>query len=578
MQKAKSLDDFTNAEIISLDFETVSLTDKTVELFSMATVKGDWRNEDDIVAGAFMPDQMPKLLEFLKGRRVVFHNAKFDCLVLLEQGFNIWEFDPEDTMLMCHLLDENQSVSLKIRASTDLGMEMVEWNQEQAEAFRNGTSRDEYMEYAVRDAVATIRLFHGYRAEIKKQDLVTAYKIEMKSCIPITYMEYNGIGFDDQKAKELEILALGQKRHFEDEIFISAGYAFSPSKSRELGVYLYDDLGIPYKPEYSRGMKTNARSVSKKVLEEVRYALDNGQNEELLQKLDNILGWKTMNKLVTSFFKKQREFAGIYGDGKVHANYNQATIVTGRIGVTNPNLNQLPANPIIKDKPDTNIRCMYVPSEGHKFVGADYSQIELRMMAHMSNDYNMIKAYHDGIDIHQMLADATGISRRDAKVANFGKQYGMGPYSFAKVTHMRRPDAIKFYEDFDRQFPGQAELKKAIINMVLDRGYIRMVGGRKRRLNQSVDEKGIERMFTSSLIQGSSAIVLKLAMIKLFERYKNKEVKLVLTVHDEVLLECPDGMETQVAAEVKADMETAIKLRVPLEVEPKVGNNFGEVK
>ena len=577
MQRAKNLSDFANADIISLDFETVSLVDRTVELFSIATVQGDWRNENDILAGAFLPDELPKLLDFLKGRRVVFHNAKFDCLILIENGFNLWEFEPEDTMLMCHLLDENQSSALKVRASTDLGMQMEDWDAEKANAFRNG-QRDAYIDYAIKDAVATIRLFHGYRAEIKKQDLVTAYKIEMKAAIPITYMEYNGIGFDALKAEELKVLAMGQKRHFEDEIFISAGYAFAPSKPRELGIYLYDDLGIPYKPEYSKGMKTNARSVSKKVLGEVRYALDNGKNEELLKKLDDILGWKTMNKLVTSFFKKQREFSEIYGDGKVHANYNQVAIVTGRIGVTKPNLNQLPANPILPDKPATNIRCMYIPSKGCKFVGADYSQIELRMMAHMSNDPNMVRAYHHGIDIHQMVADLTGISRRNAKVANFGKQYGMGPYSFAKVTHMTRSEAIKFYQDFDRQFPGQADLKKAIINMVLDRGYIRMIGGRKRRLNQSVDEKGIERMFTSSLIQGSSAIVLKLAMIKLFDRYKNQDAKLILTVHDEVLLECEEGLEERVAQEVKQDMESAIKLRVPLEVEPKIGNNFGEVK
>lgn len=577
MKYAKTLDDFAKFEVVSLDFETESLTDKRAVLFSMAAVTGDWRDDDAILSGVFKRDQLPNLLKFLPGKRIVFHNFKFDGMVLLTEGADIFSFQADDTALMAMLLAEDQPVGLKVRASTDLGMPMQDWDAEVVKRFKADDEKG-YIEYSRLDAIATIRLFHGYKEQIIKQDLVGAYKIEVKAAYPILFMEYNGIEFDPVKCDELELHADTMKLAYEDLIFKKAGYVFGLTKPKELGGYLYDELGIEYKKVYSRKMKTASRSTAKDVLEEIKFDLVASGKDDLADIVENILGWKRMTKLLSAFFNQQREAAKTYGDGRVHPDYSQTRIVSGRIASSNPNLMQLPYAPIIEGNPESNLRKMYVAGKGKKFIDADYGQIELRMMAHMSGDPSMIRAFQNNEDFHQMTADKTGIERQKAKIANFGKQYGMSPYSFARVTKMDVEHAKAFYREYDKAFPKTVLLGKDIVASVLDKGYIRMIGGRKRRLPEDMKEDVIERNFVSALIQGSSATVLKLAMINIFDQFKNRDVKLVLTVHDELLFECPEDMAVEAAQTIKDGMETAIELKVPLVAEPAIGNSYGDFK
>lgn len=577
MKIAKSLQDFVHYDIVALDFETTNLIDKSVVLFSLAAVTEDAPTMKNIVAGVFKADQMDKLTEFVRGRRIVFHNCKFDCSVLMKYGVSPLEFHPDDTSIMAMLLNENESVSLKSRAEKDLGLHMKEWNEGMVDKFNAG-DEEEYIEYSSLDAVATILLFHKYRKQLKEQSLVTAYTIEMKAAIPIMFMEMNGIAFSEKRCRELEKNAEDAKIMYEDMIFEQAGYVFGLSKPRELAGFLYDDLGIQYKPEYSKNLKGGGRSAGKEVLQDILEELP--EDDFRHEIVENIIEWKRVSKLLSSFFKSQLEASRLYGDGRVHANFNQLSIVTGRIASTDPNLMQLPAQPILKSVPESKIRSMYVASRGMKFIDADYNQIELRMMAHMSGDVNMVQAFKQNMDFHQFIADMCGISRKDAKTANFGKQYGMSPFSFSKKTKMPLEEAKAFYKNYAKKFPATEQLRQDVLKAVLKYGYVRLIGGRKRRaeFDKYEDAAAIQRAFLSSLIQGSAATVLKLALIKCFDRYKNKDVKIVLTVHDEILHEAPAEMAEQVAREVKEDMESAITLRVPLVADPKIGNTFGDFK
>jgi len=193
----------------------------------------------------------------------------------------------------------------------------------------------------------------------------------------------------------------------------------------------------------------------------------------------------------------------------------------------------------------------------------------------------MIRGFIDGEDFHQKTVDMTGgiISRREAKIANFGKLYGMHPYGFAMSAKISVEAAYRYYEEYERAFPGTVQLREDVLDSVLMKDYIRMLGGRKRRNKPGeLDDKYIGRVFLNSLIQGSAAIILKLAMISLFNEFRNRGAKMVLQVHDEILFEVPDGKEEKYAERIKEIMESCIELRVPIEANVEIGDHYGEMK
>lgn len=568
------LEDFDRAEIVALDFETIGLIDKTPELFSLAR-----RENNEILGGSFGPEQIHHLLRFLKGKRVVCHNFKFDGQVLMKLGFDIFSFKTDCTAIMASILDETVGHGLKERTEVDLGWKLTKWEEV------NKSDKDLYAKYATEDAVATIALYYPYRDEIVNQKLKLAYLIEMKAVYPIMCMEYGGIGFDIDKLETLRVLCNKEKIKSEDGVFQDAGRVFGLTKTGALAEYIYEDLEIDLKKEYKT--QKGARSVAAGVIEQILEDLD--EDDERREHIFNIVRWKRLNKLSNSFFDPLKNSYDEHGDGRVHPNINNLSIVTGRLSMSGPNLHQLPADPILLDKDDkgnftrmdTHIRSAFIAPPGKVLIGADYSQIELRMLAHWSTEPAMIKAYVNGVDYHQMTVDETGgkISRQQAKIANFAKLYGMEIYGFAKIAKISMSESKEFYRAYDIMFPLVKELKEGIVLEVLQRGYIRMLGGRKRRNQNETDPRLIERYFMSGRIQGSAAIIMKLGMINCFDRYRDRDVKIVLTVHDELVFECPEEMAEEVCINVKQDMELGcLNLKVPLLVKPKIAKNFAEVK
>ena len=469
----------------------------------------------------------------------------------------------------------------KLRAK-DIGVELMEFDEDVVQNYKDGIYKDEFIKYAMDDAIATIKLFWFYRPLIIDEELVDAYFLELKTAIAVMWMEMYGVKYDFDRSEALEELAKQKLKDIEDKIFGIAGRVVYVSAPNDLAAFIYDDLGIPYKEEYSAGMKTKSRSVRKEVLDDILNTLDN-TNDSRLEIMQEVMEIKRLNKVLSSFFIGHRECANLHKDKRIRSSFNQVGVVTGRFASSEPNLQQLPVKPIVDGDKDTSIRATFIPEDGFKFIVVDYSQIELRLAAHFSGDKNMIEGFLKGEDFHQRTVDMAGgiIDRRAAKVANFGKLYGMHPYGFAMQAKIPVELAYKYYEEYNRMFPGIVALENQVVNNVMATGYVRMLGGRKRRLwsadNLGVDD--IKRVFVNSLIQGSAAVVLKLAMVALTEQYYlSKDVKMVLQVHDELVFEVRENIVEETSAEIKEIMENVVELKVPMVVDPIICNHYGEAK
>ena len=589
MKIVKNVDEFKKCSVIALDFETVDLIDITPIGFSMAGYIG--RNLDDeselddskLIVGAFEPYHLPDLLAFLPDKRVTFHNFKFDGKVLVKSGFDLRTFNYDDTMIMAHLLNENEKVGLKHRAKVDLNMEMMEYDSEVADAFRNGKRRDEFLKYMMDDAISAIKLFWMYRPRIIEEELVNAYILELKTAMVVLWMELHGVKYDFDRSEKLEAIARGKLAELEDRIYEVAGRQVYLSAPNDMAAFLYDDLGIPYKEEYSAGMKSKNRSVRAEVLNDIIESLE-ASKDKRLPIMQDVMEVKRLNKMLSSFFESHRSCAKLYKDKRIRSSFNQVAVVTGRFASSDPNLQQLPTKPIIEEDVDTSVRATFIPEKGYKLIVADYSQIELRLAAHFSGDKNMIEGFLKGEDFHQRTVDMSGgiIDRRAAKMANFGKLYGMHPYGFAMQAKIPVDVAYKYYEEYNRMFPGVAALENQVVNNILVNGYVRLLGGRKRRATDAdkLDVEGIKRVFVNSLIQGSAAIVLKMAMVRLLDEYYDRagDIRMILQVHDELVFECKEKYCEKISQEIKDIMENVVQLKVPMVVEPIICNHYGEGK
>jgi DNA polymerase-1 len=291
--------------------------------------------------------------------------------------------------------------------------------------------------------------------------------------------------------------------------------------------------------------------------------------------------YKKMKKLHSTFFDAITENAKSWPDGRVRPHINQVSVVTGRLSMSEPNLQQLPHDPIVEGDMGTHIRSMLIAEKGHVLAAGDYSQIELRVMAHYSEDVNMIKGYMSGMDYHTYSANLLGVDRQLAKVVNFGILYGLGLWGLSIQAGISMDQAKKFMALYYRTFSGIPKLRRRVLETVLANGYVRTLGGRKRRLEGNIadwDEGSIERLFMSHLIQGGAAVVMKLGAIRCFNKWRNQRVRMLLSVHDELVFEIPEKGADKTIKEIKFEMEAATELKVPLVAEVKYGKRYSECK
>ena len=408
--------------------------------------------------------------------------------------------------------------------------------------------------------------------ECNQSDLLT--NIEIPLARVLSRMENIGFAVDKEGIKSFGESLTKQIQELKQEIYDAVGKEFNINSPKQLGVALFEDLGLPCKKKTKSGYSTSAD-----VLEGLR-------NEHPV--VGMVLNYRTLSKLNSTYCEGLLKVIG--EDGRIHSSFNQTETRTGRISSTDPNLQNIP----VRTKLGREMRKFFNARNGWMLVDADYSQIELRVLADISKDENMVKAFIENQDIHAITASqvfdmpldyVTSQMRSKAKAVNFGIVYGIGAYSLAKDIGVSNKEAKNYIDSYLRHYSGIDRYMKEVVEKAKETGYVETTFGRRRYLPELTASNGMTRAFGERVarnapIQGTAADIIKIAMIKVDKRLtkENLEARLILQVHDELIVECPAHESMVVAMILQEEMEKAVSLSVPLVADSAVGENWFEAK
>jgi DNA polymerase-1 len=431
--------------------------------------------------------------------------------------------------------------------------------------------------YAAADAVAVLLLAEKLSPEIREKKLERLFfETEMPLLKILAEMEYTGIKVDVQYLRKLEDEFAALQKKLEAEIFSLAGQEFNPNSTKQLGVILFEKLQLPVIRRTKTGYCTD---------EEVLRQLS--LQHELPQKL---IDYRELQKLKSTYIDALLSMNDP-DTQRVHTSFNQTVTATGRLSSSAPNLQNIP----VRSDYGKMIREAFVPDEGHVFLSADYSQIDLRVLAHVSNDEALVSAFSKGGDIHAATArEVFNIAigeevpldrRRMAKSINFGIVYGISPYGLAQQLKISNEEAKIYIQSYFAKYRGVEEWIRTVLKEARTNGYVTTLLGRIRYLPDINSSNGqvrsfAERMAMNTPIQGTSADIIKVAMITLAGKLQEKafKTKMLVQVHDELLFEVPENELQSVSGIIKDEMENAMKLTVPVIVDLKAGRNWAEMK
>ena len=427
----------------------------------------------------------------------------------------------------------------------------------------------EVYEYAAEDADITLRLKNVLEPKLKEIDCEDLFwNVEMPLVPVLAHMEMNGVCIDtDNLTNRLS--------EIEHHIYELAGESFNIGSPRQVGEILFGKMKIVEKPKKT---KTGQYVTSEEVLQQLRSKSPI---------IDEILNYRGLKKLLGTYVDALPKLINPR-TGHIHASFNQAITATGRLSSSDPNLQNIP----VRDDDGKEIRRCFIPEPGCLFFSADYSQIELRIMAHLSEDPNMVEAFREGSDIHAATAakiwhedikDVTDTQRKKAKTANFGIIYGITTYGLAQRMNIENKEAKQIIEDYFRTFPGvQAYMEKSK-EMAREKGYAETLFHRRRYLPDINSKNGTVRGFAernaiNAPIQGSEADIIKVAMIRIFNRFKIEGIKskMIIQVHDELNFSVFPEEKEKVEKIVVEEMQNAYKLCVPLVADAGWGKNWLE--
>ena len=438
-----------------------------------------------------------------------------------------------------------------------------------------GEGDREAVERVVRAAYQ--RLLPPMRAQLDKLGLTKLYEDIELPLVPVLFeMEQTGVFVNrDHLAEKAEVIG-DRIKGLEDDIYTLAGKTFKINSPKQLGVVLFEDLGLPPVKKTKTGYSTNAE-----VLETLRY-----QHPII----ECILSYRLWTKLKSTYLDGIA--ALIHPEtGRVHTSFNQTVTATGRLSSSDPNLQNIP----VRTEQGKEIRALFEPGEGYDvMLSADYSQIELRLLAHMSQDENFIEAFREGQDIHARTAaevfhvpieDVTSEERRRAKAVNFGIVYGISDYGLSRDLHISRKEAAGYIDEYFTRYPGVKAFMDKVVEEAHQTGAVTTMYGRRRELpaihSKNFNQRSLaERMAMNTPIQGTAADIIKIAMIRASRMLKDANVKsrILLQVHDELVLEVVKEEIPKVTEILKEAMEHAAELSVPLVVDVNVGKNWAEAK
>lgn len=504
-------------------------------------------------------------------------NLKYDLQVLKNHGIDL-RGRMFDTMIAHYLLHPEMRHGMDYLAEVYLQYTTIHIDQligtgKSQKSMADLPPRD-ICNYACEDADITLRLKHLLEPELAREGCDRLFwDMEMPLMPVLAHMERNGVCLDTEGLKETSLHFNSEMTHLEKEIHSLAGMQFNISSPKQVGEVLFDQLHISSKPKKT---KTGQYVTGEEVLESLR---------DKHPVVGKILEYRAYKKLLGTYVDA---LPGLIdpGTGHIHTSFNQTVTSTGRLSSSNPNLQNIP----VRDSLGREVRKAFVPEPGQEFLSADYSQIELRIMAHLSGDANLIEAFRMGHDIHAAtaakiygkdIADVTPDERRKAKTANFGIIYGISAFGLAERLGVSRTEAKQLIDGYFETYPGVREYMARSIEMAREKGYTETIFHRKCQLPDINSGNAIvrgyaERNAINSPIQGSAADIIKIAMINVHRRMEKEglQSKMILQVHDELDFSVPASEKEAMQSLVMEEMQNAVVLSVPLIADFGWGSNW----
>jgi len=582
------IEEITKAGVVSFDTETDSIQPVEANLVGMSfSVREN--------SGWFLPLQsrglfsdeypdpaisIPLVKPLLENEKIkkVGQNIKFDLLVLKRAKIELRGIS-FDTMIASYLLNPaERRHNMDDLAEKYLNYKTITYKE------LTGTGKnaiplaevplEKLAEYATEDADITFRLYKLFKPMLDGENLTELFEtIEMPLLPVLAEMEYAGVKIDTNHFEKMKKTIIEKVRETEKKIYELAGQEFNINSTKELSSILFEKLKLKTAKKTKTGFSTDIQ-----VLETLK-----GSHEII----DNLIAYRTLSKLNSTYIDSLPKMISPT-TGRIHTSYNQTIAATGRLSSTDPNLQNIP----IRDEFGGQIRRGFVPEKGFLFMSADYSQIELRLAAHYSNDSNMIKAFRDKIDIHSMTASSvfkadidhiTPDMRRQAKIINFATIYGVSPYGLSQQAEIGFREAAEFIKIYFETYPGFRNYIDTTIEFAKEHGYVQTLMGRKRPVPEITSEtsfrrEGAERVAINTPLQGTSADMIKIAMINIAKEMKGKKLKsrMIMQVHDELVFEVSEDEMDIMEILVRDKMENAIKLNVPVVVDISTGKNWEE--
>ena len=580
----KLFDFFVTKRILSLDTETTSISPVDAELvgLSFAVEEGKAfyvaipaeREKAQTIVNIFKP--LYESTEILK----IGQNIKYDMEVLMNYGVRL-AAPMFDTMIAHYVLQPEQKHNMDILAETLLGYQTVHIDEligpkGKGQKNMRDLSPADICDYAAEDADVTLRLYNVLKPRLKEtgvEDLF--YNIEMPLVPVLAEMEMNGVRLDTKALAETSRTLTDRMKQIEQNIYKLAGHEFNIASPKQVGEVLFGEMKIVDKPKKT---KTGQFVTSEEVLQQLRSKAPI---------VDDILAHRGLKKLLGTYVDALPKLINPR-TGHIHTSFNQAVTATGRLSSSDPNLQNIP----VRGEDGKEIRKCFIPEPGCLFFSADYSQIELRVMAHLSGDKNMIEAFREGYDIHaataariykEKIEDVSRDQRTKAKRANFGIIYGITVFGLAERLDISRDEAKQLIDGYFETFPEvQAYMEKAK-ELAREHGYAETFFHRRRYLPDITSHNATVRNFAernaiNAPIQGSAADIIKIAMVHIYERFRREGIKskMILQVHDELNFSVLPEEKERVEKIVLEEMQNAYPLQVPLVADSGWGENWLE--
>ncbi|MDG6315395.1 DNA polymerase I [Glaesserella parasuis] len=511
--------------------------------------------------------------------RKIGQNIKYDLTIFARYGIEL-QGVAFDTMLQSYTLDSTGRHNMDNLAERYLGHQTIPFEELAGKGKHQLTfdqiELDKATEYAGEDAEITMKLHQLLWSELQKTpELVKLFEqIEMPLVSVLSRVERNGVLIDPAKLLAHSVEIEQRLKELETLVHQEAGEVFNLASTKQLQEILFNKLGLPILKKTPKG----APSTNEEVLEELAQM---GHQVPVL-----LIEHRGLSKLKSTYTDKLPQMINAQ-TGRVHTSYHQAVTATGRLSSSDPNLQNIP----IRNEQGRRIRQAFIARDGYVILAADYSQIELRIMAHLANDANMIKAFAEGKDIHRSTAaEIFGVSleavtseqRRSAKAINFGLIYGMSEFGLANQLGISRTDAKKYMELYFQRYPAVQQFMLDIREKAAEKGYVETLFGRRLYLpeinsSNQMRRKAAERVAINAPMQGTAADIIKVAMIGIDQAVRNcEDIAMIMQVHDELVFEVKADRVEHYTPLIKAEMEKAIELKVPLIAEVGVGGNWDE--